>query len=175
MQDKLQIVLNLPHSYSDLSNKLINNHHKHWSGLSALPTLISAGLGLQKPSSTSILNWAPTAELFPSSTVPPSVVSMLPYSLLFMFIGENPIICCSSEGGVGYILWRSAVPNFRSEADFRAWKLSEVLPESQNFRKVNEGYISKLPQHIRVKCLGLVFSLGKKKTQINLTYAWQWV
>lgn len=50
-------------------------------------TLISEGLGLQKLSSTSILKWPPRDEV-PSSVVMPGLASMLPYSLLHMFMGE---------------------------------------------------------------------------------------
>lgn len=51
------------------------------------PTLISDGLGLQKLSSTSILKCPPRDEV-PSSMVMPWLGSMLPYSLLHMFMGE---------------------------------------------------------------------------------------
>lgn len=67
-------------------------------------TLISDGLGLQKPSSTSILKWL--LSWLPSNRVRPAPASRL--SLVPEFIGEYP--CCSREGGVGNIWCRSAEP-----------------------------------------------------------------
>lgn len=67
-------------------------------------TFISDGLGLQKPSSTSILKWL--LSWLPSNRVRPAPASRL--SLVPEFIGEYP--CCSREGGVGNIWCRSAEP-----------------------------------------------------------------
>lgn len=67
-------------------------------------TFISDGFGLQNPSSTSILKWL--LSWLPSNRVRPAPASRL--SLLPEFIGEYP--CCSREGGVGNIWWRSAEP-----------------------------------------------------------------
>lgn len=71
-------------------------------------TLISEGLGLQRPSSTSILK-VPMSN-GPSARVNPAPVSTEPQSLLPMFMGEKPMMCCSRDGGVGNIWCRSAAP-----------------------------------------------------------------
>lgn len=40
----------------------------------------------------------------------PVLGSMVQYSLLHMFIGEYPMMCCSREGGVGNIWIRWSEP-----------------------------------------------------------------
>lgn len=61
------------------------------------------------------------------------------------------------------------MPNFRSEEDFRAQQLSEVFSESQNFAKANEGYISKLPQHIKSQMFRASI-LFRQKENTNKSY-----
>lgn len=93
----------LKHGRQEMLNSVHHNKRLHTVTHQPLtPTLISDGLGLQKLSSTSILKCPPRVE-GPSTVVMPVLGSMVQYSLLHMFIGEYPMMCCSREGGVGNI------------------------------------------------------------------------